>query len=59
VRGMLYKILSRMMRIVETESSQLEEFGARLIRAVSKRSLAAKIILSTLFLPHIPNDRRI
>lgn len=56
---MLYKILSRMMRIVETESSQLEEFGARLIRAVSKRSLAAKIILSTLFLPHIPNDRRI
>jgi|GEM_PF-2148509 len=41
---MLYRISLRMRRIIETKSSQLEEFGAKLIRAVSRRSLAVKII---------------
>jgi len=37
-----------MRRIVETRFSQLEEFGLRFIRAVSRRGLAVKIILSML-----------
>ena len=45
-----YKILSRIRRIIETRFSQLEEFGSRFIRAISRRGLAEKIILSILSL---------
>jgi hypothetical protein len=38
-----YQSLSRMKEIIETRFSQLEEFEARLIRAVSIRGLAVKI----------------
>jgi hypothetical protein len=43
-----YRILSRIRRMIETLFSQLEEFGLRFIRAVSRRGLAVKIILSIL-----------
>jgi hypothetical protein len=43
-----YQLLSRVERIIEKRFSQLEEFRARLIRAVSKRGLAVKITLSIL-----------
>ena len=43
-----YRTLSRIRRIIETRFSQLEEFGAKFIRAISKRGLAVKIILSIL-----------
>jgi hypothetical protein len=43
-----YQLLSRLRRIIETRFSQLEEFEARLIRAVSRRGLAVKTILSIL-----------
>jgi hypothetical protein len=43
-----YRILSRIRRIIETRFSQLEEFGAKFIRAISRRGLAVKIILSIL-----------
>ena len=43
-----YRVLSRIRRIIETRFSQLEEFGARFIRAISRRGLAVKIILSIL-----------
>jgi hypothetical protein len=45
-----YRIPSRVMRIVETRFSQLEEFGAKFVRAISRRGLAIKIILSILSL---------
>lgn len=45
-----YRILSRVRRIIETRFSQLEEFGAKFIRAISRRGLAVKIILSILSL---------
>jgi len=45
-----YRTLSRIRRIIETRFSQLEEFGAKFIRAISKRGLAVKIILSILSL---------
>jgi hypothetical protein len=35
-------------RIIETRFSQLDEFGARFMRAVSRRGLAVKILLSIL-----------
>jgi hypothetical protein len=38
-----YQLLSRVERIIEWRFSQLEEFGVRLIRAVSRRGLAVKI----------------
>jgi hypothetical protein len=41
-----YRILSRIRKLIETKFSQLEEFGERFIRAVSRRGLAVKIILS-------------
>jgi hypothetical protein len=43
-----HRILSRIRRMIETLFSQLEEFGLRFIRAVSRRGLAVKIILSIL-----------
>jgi hypothetical protein len=43
-----YQLLSRVRRIIETRFAQLEEFGARLIRAVSRKDLAVKITLSIL-----------
>jgi hypothetical protein len=43
-----YQLLSRVRRIIETRFSQLEEFEARLIRAVSRRGLAVKITPSIL-----------
>ena len=43
-----YRILSRIRKLIETRFSQLEEFGERFIRAVSRRGLAVKIILSIL-----------
>jgi hypothetical protein len=39
---------SKIRKIIETRFSQLEEFGARLIRAVSRRGLVGKIILFVL-----------
>jgi hypothetical protein len=45
-----YRILSRMRRIIKTRFSQLEEFGAKFIRAISRRGLAVKTILSILSL---------
>jgi hypothetical protein len=44
----LYRFLRRIRRIIETRFSQLEEFGLRFIRAVSRRGLAIKIVLSIL-----------
>jgi len=35
-------------RIIETRFSQLDEFGVRFMRAVSRRGLAVKILLSIL-----------
>jgi hypothetical protein len=46
--SLYYKLLSRARRIIETRFSQLEEFGAKFIRAVSRRGLAVKILLSIL-----------
>lgn len=43
-----YRFLSVVRRIIETRFSQLDEFGARFMRAVSRRSLAVKILLSIL-----------
>jgi hypothetical protein len=44
----VYRFLRRIRRIIETRFSQLEEFGLRFIRAVSRRGLAIKIVLSIL-----------
>ena len=45
----LYRFLRRIRRrIIETRFSQLEEFGLRFIRAVSRRGLAINIVLSIL-----------
>ena len=44
----VYRVLRRIRRIIETRFSQLEEFGLRFIRAVSRRGLAIKIVLSIL-----------
>jgi hypothetical protein len=44
----LYRFLRRIRRIIETRFSQLEEFGLRFIRAISRRGLAIKIVLSIL-----------
>ena len=43
-----YQLISRIRRVIETRFAQLEEFGARIIRAVSRKSLAVKITLSIL-----------
>ena len=43
-----YKNLAKARKIIETRFSQLEEYGLRFIRAVSRRGLAIKIILSIL-----------
>ncbi len=43
-----YKKLAKIRKIIETRFSQLEEYGLRFIRAVSRRGLAIKIILSIL-----------
>jgi len=49
-----YRILSRIRRIIETKFSQLEEFGAKFIRATSRRSSQNNPIHT---IPqHIPND---
>lgn len=40
-----YQLISRVRRI-KTRFAQLEEFGARIIRAVSRKGLAVKITLS-------------
>ena len=40
-----YQPISRVRRI-ETRFAQLEEFGARIIRAVSRKGLVVKITLS-------------
>ena len=44
----LYRNLPSIRWVVETKFSQPEEFGARLIRAVSRRGLTIKIILHIL-----------
>jgi len=41
-----YKFLSKLRRIIETIFSQIENLGLRFIRAISRRGLAIKIILS-------------
>ena len=43
-----YQTLSKLRRVIETRFSQLEEFGQRFVRAVSRRGLAVKMILSIL-----------
>lgn len=43
-----YDTLSKLRRVIETRFSQLEEFGLRFVRAVSRRGLAVKMILSML-----------
>ena len=43
-----YKNLAKARKIIETRFSQLEEYGLRFIRTVSRRGLAIKIILSIL-----------
>ena len=40
--------LSKLRKVIETRFSQLEEFGLRFVRAVSRRGLAVKMILSIL-----------
>jgi len=42
------RVLSRIRRIIETRFSQLEDFGLRFVRAISRKGLAVKIILSIL-----------
>ena len=41
-----YKALSKIRRIIETIFSKLEELGLRFIRAITRKGLAIKIILS-------------
>ena len=48
VERVYYRFLSVVRRIIETRFSQLDEFGARFMRAVSRRGLAVKILLSIL-----------
>jgi len=43
-----YKELSRMRKIIDTLFSVADNFGLRFIRAISRRGLAVKIILSLL-----------
>ena len=42
------RTLSKLRKVIETRFSQLEEFGLRFVRAVSRRGLAVKMILSIL-----------
>jgi len=49
-----YRILSRIRRIIETRFSQLEEFGAKFIKAISRRS--SQNNPTHTILQHIPND---
>jgi hypothetical protein len=48
-----YRILSRIGRIIETRFSQLEEFEAKFIKAISRRSQNNPIHTIP---QHIPND---
>jgi aspartate/tyrosine/aromatic aminotransferase len=48
-----HRILSRIEKIIETRFSQPEEFGAKLIRAISRRS--QNNLIHTI-LQHISND---
>jgi hypothetical protein len=43
-----YRVLNRVRRLIETRFSQLEEYGLRYVRAISRRSLAIKIIVAIL-----------
>ncbi|MGC8911663.1 MAG: hypothetical protein ACP5K8_06275 [Nitrososphaeria archaeon] len=43
-----YRALSNLRKMIETIFSQLENLGLRFVRAVSRRGLAIKIILSIL-----------
>lgn len=43
-----YRVLNRVRRIIETRFSQLEEYGLRYVRAVTRRGLAIKIITAIL-----------
>ncbi len=43
-----YRALSKLRKMIETIFSQLENLGLRFVRAISRRGLAIKIILSTI-----------
>ena len=43
-----YEALSRLRKIVETRFYQLNELGLRFVRAITRKGLAVKIILSIL-----------
>jgi hypothetical protein len=44
-------------RIIETRFSQLEEFGVKPIRTVSRKGLAVKDNPIHIIFQHIPNDK--
>ena len=43
-----YRALSKLRKMIETIFSQVENLGLRFVRAISRRGLATKIILSIL-----------
>lgn len=43
-----YRVLNRVRRLIETRFSQLEEYGLRFVRAITRRGLAIKIITAIL-----------
>jgi hypothetical protein len=43
-----YRVLNRVRRLIETKFSQLEEYGLRYVRAVTRRGLTIKIITAIL-----------
>jgi len=54
-----YRALSKLRKMIETIFSQVENLGLRFIRAVSRRGLAIKIILSIIAYNILQMIRRI
>jgi len=46
--GVYYRLLSKVRRLIETRFYQLNEYGLRLIKTVTIRGLAIKIITAML-----------